>query len=608
MAITEQEVNKLEQQELEKQSGTPVQDYVGTQQNAAGPELPKQALTQNDAFTETRLHGRALYAVIGGLMLSMLVSALDQTIVGTAMPRIITELKGFELVSWVTTAYLLTSTASIPIMGKLSDIFGRKYILMTGIAIFTIGSALCGTSQDINQLIYYRALQGIGSGALMAVIFTVVGDIFTPQERAKWQGLFFGMFGIASVIGPSVGGWITDNPGWRWVFYVNIPLEILSFVAIYFVMPTALGRTRKAGGKLLDELKRIDFGGSFFSLLFIVPLLLALVWGGQTYPWGSWQVLTTFAVALVGLAGFIFVETRAAEPILPLSLFKNDIYTVSSILGLLGGAAMFGLILYSPWFVQGVIGDSATSSGAILTPLMLTLVFGSIAVGQIVARTGKYKMFVVAGTVILIIGAFLLAGMGVGTDEGTVTRNIIVIGLGIGLFSPIVNLAAQNSLPMNQLATGTAGITFLRSIGQTLGAAIIGTLVTSTFTSRLHQAISPDVISKVQQGVAPFAARVGQTPAQLTDSIFSVRSLTDPTFRTVSHQALNTILGQAGGNEVFGQLVSSLQVAIQYAYDASIVIGISLLIAAVFLREAPLRRRTPDVKQDAPQPVAEPAF
>ncbi|PZS06047.1 MAG: MFS transporter, partial [Candidatus Chloroheliales bacterium] len=532
MATTEQEVNTREQQG----QATPVT-------NAPRQDTPKQEFPKEDHAERPQLTGQALYLVIGGLMLSMLVSALDQTIVGTAMPRIITELKGFELVSWVTTAYLLTSTASIPIMGKLSDIFGRKYLIMAGIAIFTLGSALAGTSQDINQLIYYRAFQGIGAGALLSVIFTVVGDIFTPQERAKWQGLFFGMFGLASVIGPTVGGWLTDNAGWRWCFYVNIPLELLSIAVIYFALPASLGRTRKEDTSLSHELARIDFGGAFFSLVFIVPLLLALVWGGQTYPWDSWQVVGGFVLAVVGLAGFIFVEMRAKEPILPLELFKNDVFTTSAILGLLGGAAMFGIILYSPWFVQGVIGKSATSSGAILTPLMLMIVLGSIVTGQVVSRIGRYKLFVIAGTIAMTVGAFLLWGMGIGTDEGTVIRNIIIVGIGLGLYSPMVTLAAQNSLPMNRLASGTAAITFLRSIGQTIGAAVIGTVVTSTFTSNLHDHISAATISKVQAGVAPFAARLGQTPAQLTDNIFSVRSLTDPTFRDTSKASLTAILG-----------------------------------------------------------------
>ncbi len=596
MAIKEQELHEELEQEASNVS-TPV---------TATPTMLKEETQQSP------LHGRALYAAIAGLMLSMLVSALDQTIVGTAMPRIISDLKGFELISWVTTAYLLTSTASIPILGKLSDIFGRKYILMFGIGIFTVGSALCGASQDINQLIFFRALQGIGSGALLAVIFTIVGDLFSPAERARWQGLFFATFGLASVIGPSVGGWLTDGPGWRWCFYVNIPLELLSIVAVYFTIPASLGRSRKHDN-LSGELRRIDFAGSFFSLLFVVPLLLGLVWGGQTYPWGSWQVIGSFIIAAIGLVGFIFAETRAKEPILPLELFKNKVFTVATLLGLLSGAAMFGIILYTPWFVQGVIGANASSSGAVLTPLMLTLVFGSVVVGQIIARIGRYKMFVIAGTAILVIGGVLLAGMGVDTHEWTVTLNIIVVGLGLGLYMPVINLAAQNSLPMNRLASGTSAITFIRSIGQTIGAAIMGTIVTSSFTSYAQSHISTDTVNKVQQGIAALAAKLHLTAAQVKqfdDNVFGVSSLTNPDFRTQSQQALTQILGPQGAQGVHSTLTDALHLAIQNTYFVGIGLSVALLVIAFFLRDMPLRKAAPrNVKgQETSQPLVEPAL
>ncbi len=555
-------------------------------------EKPKAEIKNEEPpLNDNRLSGRPLYLAIGGILLTMLISALDQTIVGTAMPRIITELKGFELISWVTTAYLLTSTAGIPIFGKLSDIFGRKYILMGGIGLFVLGSIFCGVAQDINQLIYARAFQGIGAGATQAVTFTIIGDIFTPAERAKWQGIFFSVFGLASVIGPSVGGWIADNPGWRWAFYVNIPLEVLAIVVLYFVLPVNIGRTYQEGS-IRGKLGRIDFLGAALSLVFIVPLLLALVWGGQTYAWSSWQVIGAFGLAAVGLAAFIRAEARAKEPIMPLDLFKNKVFSVAALLTLFSAAALFAVILYSPWFVQGVIGKSATSSGAILTPLMLMLVTGGIVVGQIVARIGRYKVFAVAGTIVLTFGVYLLSGMGVDTDEGTVVRNILIVGLGFGMFSPIVNLAAQNSLPMQRLGSGTATISFLRSIGSTLGAAVVGTLVTSTFSNELHAKISDSTINTVTQAVQKFGPSQGLTPqaaTQFAENIFSVRSLTDQTFHAASQLALTRIVGAEQANSILGNLAFALQQALHNAYIAGVVISGLLIVLAIVLKEVPLR-------------------
>lgn len=609
MAISEQEVEAQEQyqdQQFEEEA-------IGLTTTVVTPEAVKAM--QPDAEEHTYpLHGRPLYLAIGGLMLSMLVSALDQTIVGTAMPRIISELKGFELISWVSTAYLLTSTAGIPILGKLSDIFGRKYVIMFGIAVFTIGSALCGISQDINQLIYFRALQGIGAGAMQAVIFTVIGDLFSPAERARWGGLFFATFGLASVIGPAVGGFLTDGPGWRWCFYVNIPLEILSFIGIYFTIPGTLGRTRKVGGSLVNELRRIDFGGAFFSLVFIIPLLLALVWGGNTYAWGSWQIIGSFILSAIGLAAFIFSETRASEPVLPLDLFKNDVFAVSTLLGLLTGAAMFGIIFYTPWFVQGVIGANAGSSGAILTPLMISMVIGSIIIGQIISRIGRYKIFVLLGTLTLALGAFLLSGMGIGTDEWVVTFNMIIVGIGIGLFMSVINLAAQNSLPMNRLASGTSALTFVRSIGATIGLTVISTVVISGFNGYWQSHISPDTVNKVQQGITAMATKLNLTAAQVkqfSDNIFSPTSLTDPTFRQQSQLALNAIVGPSAAQDIHQTLIQALLTAVQSSFYVGMGLGIVLFIIGLFLREVPLRTRPRSAgskQAETSQPLIEPSL
>src|SRR5712692_726036 len=300
----------------------------------------------------TASRGRII-AILIGVILGMLLAALDQTVVGTALPRIVTELGGFNHYAWVVTAYLLASTVSIPIYGKLSDIYGRRTFFILGMVIFLVGSALAGTSQDMTQLIIYRAIQGLGAGAMMPIALAIIGDIFPPAERGKWQGLFVAVFGLSSIIGPTLGGWITDNWGWRWVFYVNMPVGTIAILTAGFVLPKALRRVRHT----------IDYLGVITLVAGTVPLLLAFSWAGTQYAWNSWQIIGLFIFSAVMLVTFFWLETRATEPIITPRLFKNSIFLVSVIAMFLLSAGMFGAILYLPLFVQGVIGDSATNSG-----------------------------------------------------------------------------------------------------------------------------------------------------------------------------------------------------------------------------------------------------
>ncbi|MFN8637729.1 MAG: MDR family MFS transporter, partial [Chloroflexota bacterium] len=378
-----------------------------------------------------------LILTIGGLMLAMLLAALDQTIVGTAMPRIIAELQGFDHYAWVTTAYLLGSTAVVPIAGKLSDIYGRKLFLVGGAAFFVLTSALCGLSQSFLQLVAFRGLQGIGGGILMSMVFTTVSSIFPPAKRGRVQGIFTSVFGFSSIVGPLLGGYLTDALSWRWVFYVNLPLGAVALAVLWYGFPNIRpARTDRP----------IDFLGAAALVAGVVPLLLALSWGGAEYAWDSPLVLGMFAVAAVMTAVFVAVEMRAAEPIIPLSLFKNPIVSISTLAMLCVTMGMFGTILFVPLFIQGVIGTSATQSGTVMMPMMFSIILGSLIGGQAISRTGRYKLVALFGLSTAALGMFLLSTMTRDTPYWIVVRNMMIVGLGLGPTMPVFTIAAQSSV------------------------------------------------------------------------------------------------------------------------------------------------------------------
>src|SRR6202158_5764369 len=442
-------------------------------------ESPRAAPTSFHALPR-----RDLILTVGGLMLGLLLAALDQTIVGTAMPRIVAELHGFEHYAWVTTAYLLTSTAVVPISGKLSDLYGRKMFLIGSSGMFVLTSALCGLSQDMTQLIVFRGLQGLAGGVLTSTVFTVISQIFPPAERGRIQGVFSGIFGLASIVGPLLGGYLTDNLSWRWVFYVNLPVGLIALTVLWFSFPNVRPVLRE---------RRIDYLGAGTLVAGVVPLLLALSWGGNDYPWNSPTILGLFGVAAVMLVAFIWVERRAAEPIIPLSLFRNGIVTVSVLALMLMAIGMFGTILFIPLFIQGVIGTTATQSGTVMMPMMIVMITASILGGQIISRTGRYKMIGLFGMCVMTLGLFLLSGMGPDTDYLTVVRNMIIVGMGLGPTMPVFTLAAQNAVKMSQLGVVTSLTQFSRSIGSTLGVAVFGTILTNRFAPAVLAALPSEV-------------------------------------------------------------------------------------------------------------------
>lgn len=423
------------------------------------------------------LSKKSVVLIMIGVMAGMLLASVDATIVATAMPKIVNSLNGFNYYAWPMTAYLLCMTVSIPLFGKLADTYGFKPIYIIGITVFLLGSASCGLAQTMIELIIFRGFQGIGGGILVTNSLAIIGVLFAPADRAKYLGIAGSISAIASVVGPSLGGYITDNFSWRWVFYVNVPIGIIALITILLVLPTFVDEA---------EHKTVDYFGALALILAIVPLLLAFTWAGNKYAWNTIQIISMFVFAVIMLIVFGVIETKADDPIVPMSLFKKSIFNFSAVEMFLLSAIMIGAAIFIPLFVQGVIGSSASKSGEIITPMMLSLVAGSIISGLTVSKTCKYKVLSIIGFMITIAGTVMLTFLGIKTSNSYVVFNMILLGFGMGTLLPIFNVTAQNAFPESQMGTVTSAIQFSGKMGQTIASSILGTIIISYFDSKFN--------------------------------------------------------------------------------------------------------------------------
>src|SRR5262245_10823766 len=527
-----------------------------------------------------RLTKPQLVGTMLGLLLGALLAAIDQTIVGTAEPRIIASLQGFDRYPWVATIYLLTSTVSVPIFASLSDRYGRKPFFMIGATLFVGASALCGASGEFSlgpidgmgQLIVFRGLQGVGGGMVVGILFTIVGDVFSPIERGRYQGLFAALWGIASIFGPTAGGWLTDHWSWRACFYVNLPFGAIALAAIYFEFPHMKPRSTH---------RRLDWAGFATLIGWIVPLLLALTWATQ-YGWGSTRVVSLLAVSTAMLGALIAAESRAAEPIIPLTFFTQPIIAVCSVAAFVLGVGMFGVIIYLPLFMQGVLGVSATQSGNLLTPLLMGVVVASAVCGQAISRTGEYKLLGIAGSMLVAIGMILFARMDADTSRFFVAVSMVVAGFGMGLLQPVYTLAVQNVAPRERMGAATSSPIFFRSIGSTVGVAAFGTVM----LTRYHE----EFTKTIPAVVPPIARPYFENPLIL----MQVRPQLEAGFARVP-----------GGTALLDRLMVGVKAALlhglQEIFFWSAVIMSAAILLHVVLKREPLRARAP---VDAPAAAA----
>ena len=527
-------------------------------------------------------HRRKMY-ILSGVLLAMLLGALDATIVGPAMPNIVRDLGGMALLAWVFTIYSLTSTITIPIVGKLSDLYGRKWFYLGGISLFLAGSALSGAAGEpffnsifeamtgapnaMLQLIIFRGIQGVGGGMMMANGMAIIGDLFEPRERARYQGLMGAVFGLASVAGPVLGGWLTDAASWRWIFYINLPIGVLALTVLALAMPKPE----------VGQQHRVDWWGAAALTAGLVPLLLALNWGGSEYDWGSVTIMGLFTAAIVALSVFVYRELNASEPILDVRLFKDRGFSASMTVLFLSGVGMFGSIMFLPLFMQVVQGRTASSSGALLMPLMLGMVFASVITGQLIARTGRYKIFGLIGMALASVGMLLLSRIGVATSNIEVVIAMITVGAGVGITMPLFTISLQSQFP-TRIGEVTGALQFFRSIGGTVGVALLGGVMNAAFARELTALVARD--AEKFGSAASILAKLTAEPAKLLNA-GALEAL----------KAQVPVDAQALLIPFFVDLKLALATGIAEAFLIGFVLMGGAFVAMWFVREVPLSGR-----------------
>jgi EmrB/QacA subfamily drug resistance transporter len=518
---------------------------------------------------------------LAGVMIGMLLSALDQTIVGTAMPRIIADLNGFNQYTWVTSIYMITSAVTVPIVGKLCDMYGRKIFYIAGIGIFTAFSLASGLSQTMTQLIVFRGFQGIGGGIMMTNAFIVIADIFPPEERGKYQGLLTSVFSFASVIGPSTGGFLTDNISWHWVFFINVPLGILAILIFVRFFPAF-----ETGGRK----HKIDFTGLTALVLTVVPAMLALSWGGVDYAWGSPQIIGILVFAAVMLGVFLFVESRAPEPILPLSLFKIRIVAISNLISFLTGMGMFGAIIFIPLFFQGVLGASATASGNMQIPMSIAVMITSIIGGRIIAQRENYRVMGIVSMGLICLGIFLLSRLTTASHYWNVILDIIVVGFGLGISIPVFTIAIQNNVPYRVLGVATSSATFIRSFGGAVGLAVLGSIMNNRFLAAFINQIPDSVANSIP-----------------TDELMAIGHNPQALVNPAAQAQLKDMLSGPGIDAtLFDRVIQTLHGALASAIAEAFFVGFLILliglVAAFFLKGQAVREDViTSLDQDNPE-------
>lgn len=515
----------------------------------------------------------------GGVLTVLFLSSLNMTVVGTALPRIIAELNGFDLYAWAFTSFSLASTVTLPIYGRISDVIGRRPVLLGGIVAFTAASLLAGLSQSMLQLVIFRALQGIGGGALIAMTWAAIGDIFSPRERGRYQGYTGAVFGLSSVIGPVVGGLVTDTLGWRWVFFVNVPVALVAFEVVRRYLP----RSQRRPGT------GIDVPGTALLIVGTVPLLVALTWAGTMRPWTDPLVLGLFAVSAVGLAAFVRTQFRSSHPTLDPALFRDRTYRFANGAAFLTGIGLFGAIIYLPLYIQGVQGGSAAASGFVLAPLMGGVVLGSTLAGWLSSRTGRYRRWIAIGVALMAVGFAVTTGFGPDTPLWWVVTTMVVLGAGIGPTNSLLTLAVQNALPFAQLGAATSANQFFRQIGGTLGVTVFGTMVAGHVRRGL-----PELLPAGLREAAPDAV------ATLSDP----NLLTDPVRLAAVRDALAPVLGADRFDAFLAGLRGLLGAALSEVFLVALVVtGVALAVVA----RLPEGELSDEMDPEAPAATAAPA-